>query len=149
MLGVRLRELAARNAVFPTDVEQPREGHSMHGGDAPGLGGHDDTLSDAVEANAQFIYKIMERYDVDHDGYLSKAECMSLMCDLNGGSRPTEAEVLMVFASCDVNHDGLIDIHELTKVLIVYMAHSTKDQEGGRYWFWWRLGQWLKALLFT
>ena len=137
----RVREAAEAQALSPSDVEQPLDAKALHG----------STFQEAVEANVRFMRDIMERYDTDSDGMLSKQECMALMADLNTGKQPTEAEVLMVFASCDANHDGKIDIDELTKVLVVFMAHTTKDREGrqwGQHWFMWRLWPWAKACFF-
>lgn len=138
----RVREAAQANALSPSDVESPLAADALE---------NNAGFQEAVESNVRFMQDIMVRYDTDADGMLSKEECKALMTDL-GGRRPTEAEVLMVFASCDANHDGMIGLDELTKVLVVYMAHTSQDKEGsqwGSHWFWWRLWQWTKAFFFT
>jgi Ca2+-binding EF-hand superfamily protein len=162
-----VREAAEVNAISP-DVEQgPLEAGTLQ---------QNNTFNDAIESNVRFIQDIMTRYDTDGDGFLSKAETKSLMADLNSGKQPTEAavsnkqfisynvqlssevillslcKVLMVFASCDLNKDGKIGLDELTKVLVVFMAHTSKDKEGGQWgshWFAWRLWQWAKAFFLT
>jgi len=70
----------------------------------------------------EFIDDIMQRFDLDGDGKLSREELKSYVCELKGGEAPTAAELDWIIQRCDkggfntVAGDGFIGRIELLDV---------------------------------
>ena len=57
------------------------------------------------------LYNLMDKFDVDHDGRLNKAELASGLDRLGMSLTADELDALMQM--CDSNHDGSIEYDEL------------------------------------
>jgi hypothetical protein len=81
------------------------------------------------DGKAQSVYELLERYDTDKDGVLSRSEFLSAATVLMGDDAMSPKDLDSLANQVDKNRDGSIDIHEFTVWLYTEMADNSGDKK--------------------
>uniref|UniRef100_A0A7R9ZVM3 EF-hand domain-containing protein n=1 Tax=Pyrodinium bahamense TaxID=73915 RepID=A0A7R9ZVM3_9DINO len=69
---------------------------------------------------------MMNKYDKEHKGYLTRSEVASLLKGLNKGRSVSSQDVDWVFNEADLSGDGLITMSELPRVISFWSARKSR-----------------------